>query len=45
MAEKSKIIAVKVSPELWANVREKADRKSVSVSGLLRRSLEQWVEA
>ena len=45
VAEKSKVIAVKVDPELWAKVRAKADDKSVSVSALLRRSLEKWVEA
>ena len=45
MAEKSKVIAVKVDPELWAKVRAKADDKSVSVPALLRRSLEKWVEA
>lgn len=45
VAEKSKVIAVKVDPELWAKVRAKADDKSVSVSALLRRSLERWVEA
>ncbi len=44
MAEKSKVIAVKVDPDLYAKVREKADDRSVNVSALLRRSLEKWVE-
>ena len=38
------MIAVKVTPELWDAVREKADEKSTNVSALIRRSLEAWVK-
>jgi post-segregation antitoxin (ccd killing protein) len=41
---KTKIISVKVDPELWAKVRAKADEKHVNISALLRSALAKWAD-
>lgn len=45
MTAPSKMITVRLDPELFAAVRAKADEKNVNVSGLIRRALERWVAA